>query len=291
MREAWKLAAKRALIGSGTRLLGRARLAQLGHILLDGARLDVHNRIGANGEREVQRWVLEACPERPVRVFDVGANVGHWTAMLLEEAKALGVDVAVTAFEPAAETYAALERFAADRPEVEAVRAALSDAPGEATFFVNAAMAGSNSLYAVGVNEGRTTETVPLDTLTAHCERHGIEEVTLLKTDCEGHDLAVLAGAEPLLARQAIGVVQFEYNMRWIFGRRFLRDAFELLGPHGYDIGKVTPRGIEFYEGWHPELESYREANYLACSPAWKSVFPALRWWNADGLLGGRAHP
>jgi hypothetical protein len=38
---------------------------------------------------------------------------------------------------------------------------------------------------------------------------------------------------------------------------------------------------------WHPELESHREADDLACSPAWKTAFPALRWWNADGRLGG----
>jgi hypothetical protein len=31
----------------------------------------------------------------------------------------------------------------------------------------------------------------------------------------------------------------------------------------GYRVGKVTPRGIEFYEAWHPELESFKEGNYV----------------------------
>ena len=43
---------------------------------------------------------------------------------------------------------------------------------------------------------------------------------------------------------------------------------FELVQPIGYKLGKVTPKGIEFYEAWDPELETYREGNYVACRPA-----------------------
>jgi len=44
----------------------------------------------------------------------------------------------------------------------------------------------------------------------------------------------------------------------------------------------VTPKGIEFYEAWHPELETYREGNYVACLSEWTSAFPLVIWWNAD---------
>jgi hypothetical protein len=84
-----------------------------------------------------------------------------------------------------------------------------------------------------------------------------------------------------MLKRQAIGVLQFEYNHRWIGGRWFLRDAFDLLLPLGYALGKITPRGIEFYDRWHYELETFREANYLACTPSHVPTFPSIGWWNA----------
>ena len=82
-----------------------------------------------------------------------------------------------------------------------------------------------------------------------------------------------------MLSDRAVSVVQFEYNWRWIESRSFLLDAFELLAGSGYSLGKVTRKGIEFYEEWHPELESFRETNYLACLPAWRSRFPRVEWW------------
>ena len=38
-----------------------------------------------------------------------------------------------------------------------------------------------------------------------------------------------------------IQVTRFEYNHRWVMSRNFLRDAFELLLPLGYELGKLTP--------------------------------------------------
>jgi len=78
-------------------------------------------------------------------------------------------------------------------------------------------------------------------------------------------------------------MLQFEYNHRWVFSRHFLRDAFEFMRPLGYEIGKVTPKGIEFYAGWHPELETFREGNYLACRAEWVNRFPRIEWWNNSG--------
>jgi hypothetical protein len=49
-------------------------------------------------------------------------------------------------------------------------------------------------------------------------------------------------------------------DARWVHARRYLRDAFTFADALGYQLGKVTPRGIEFYEAWHPELESFRRA-------------------------------
>jgi hypothetical protein len=61
-----------------------------------------------------------------------------------------------------------------------------------------------------------------------------------------------------------------------------LKDAFELLLPLGYKLGKITGKGLEFYPDWHFELESFREGNYLACLPEWSSRFPQVKWWNLE---------
>ena len=73
--------------------------------------------------------------------------------------------------------------------------------------------------------------------------------------------------------------MQFEYNHRWVFARAYLRDAFDLLTGLGYRIGKLTPKGVEFYPGWDAELETFVEGNYVACEPRAAEALPAVRWW------------
>ena len=109
-----------------------------------------------------------------------------------------------------------------------------------------------------------TTEDVATTTLDEYAGGAGLNDIALVKIDTEGHDLAVLRGAERLLAQQRIGVAQFEYNSRWIGARSYLYDAFNLLDPAGYRLGKLTPRGVEFYPGWDADLETFVEGNYVA---------------------------
>lgn len=120
---------------------------------------------------------------------------------------------------------------------------------------------------------------VPVTTLAAYADQCLLDDIALVKIDTEGHDLAVLRGAVPLLSAGRIAAIQFEYNHRWVFARAFLRDAFELLQPAGYRLGKLTPLGVEFYPGWDPELESFVEGNYVALTARAAAMVPAVSWW------------
>jgi hypothetical protein len=72
---------------------------------------------------------------------------------------------------------------------------------------------------------------------------------------------------------------QFQYNHRWTHARAFLLDAFELLTPFGYRLGKLTPFGVGFYPHWDPELETFVEGNYIACSAGATRLLPSVSWW------------
>lgn len=280
---------KRALVMALWACLGRRNLVRLARYLLDQARLDVVNRMDSNGELLVQTVATSSFAERtsltPRRrfvVFDVGANTGQWTSALLDTLAALGEpEVDLHAFEPSATAHRQLELALLRRPvrgSARACRLALSDSSGHARLHKPHEGAGSSSLYADSRFQ-HPSEEVSLSTLDYYCRLHSIPHVDLLKIDAEGHDLMVLKGALGLLSGQAIDVIQFEYNHRWIFGHHLLLDAFQLLGPLGYEIGKVTPRGIEFYPAWHPELETFREGNYIACLKEYASHFPTIPWW------------
>jgi FkbM family methyltransferase len=276
----------RRAAGSATavacRAVGRRNVVRASRFVLYRARLDVQNDLRTNGELSLQRWILElprAGPE--LDVIDVGANIGRWSTAMLFAAEQAGRlnDLRLHAFEPSSYTFALLSEALAGH-RVRMHQAALSDRLGSAALYVTAPGAGTNSLHAPhGVDS--PAETVVTTTLDSYAEQVGLNTVTLIKIDAEGHDLAVLRGARELFAKQRISVAQFEYNHRWVYARAFLRDAFELLEPHGYTLGKLSPRGVEFYPGWEPELETFVEGNYVACASQAVRRLPSVVWWKA----------
>jgi FkbM family methyltransferase len=284
-----KTSVRAALVRGLWFAIGRRNVVRLGRLLVNEARFDTRNDLESNGEMLVQRAVLRHYPEdKQMVVFDVGANVGRWTQKVLDNWQRDGRgrrNLAVYAFEPCSASYAVLSGTVwPSGARVIPVRAAVSDRRGEATMYVVGDRAGQNSLYKNSGDNNVCEETVEVVTIDSICERYGVGEVALLKSDAEGHDMYVIEGAGEMLKRGAISLVQFEYNRRWIEARRYLRDAFSYLEPLGYQVGKITRAGVEFYRSWHPELETFCEGNYLACRAPWSELLPCIRWWNEAGV-------
>jgi FkbM family methyltransferase len=255
------------------RFVGRPRLAKLARLVTNEIRLDGQNDLTTNGESMVQ--AVARMVSAPI-VLDVGAHYGEWSESLLAQA---GSPPKLHLFEPSAHSAVRAKSAIGDRGEVH--QTALSDSPGEGRLHIVHEGAGSNSVVPFTDNQrasGRT-ETIRFSTVDDFCADHSIDRVRLLKIDAEGHDLAVMRGAERMLDRRAIDFVQFEYNHRWIDARVFLLDAFQLLQGHGYQVGKVTPRGVEMYDLWHPELEKFVEGNYLAFVHGREAGLPLISWW------------
>jgi FkbM family methyltransferase len=275
--------AKRVLLASLWGVLGRRNLVRLARFLDYQSRLDVPNQMETNGELLLQARVRSLTADWPsTTVIDVGANVGDWTAAVLGAfagRPALGIHL----FEPAPVACERLRvRFASELASgrVHLEEAAVSAECGEGTLHVAGSTSAVHSLYAANVSGASVPVGVRLVTLDDYCARHGIDRVALVKIDTEGHDLHVLRGAERILTDGRAGLVQFEYNWRWIEARAFLRDVFELAGRTGHRVGKLTPRGVEFYRGWDRELETFHEANFVLCRTEWLSALPQIRWWN-----------
>ncbi len=257
---------------------------------MNEARFDVPNDPACNGERLVQATVLRyAQPGAKTIVFDVGANVGDWTCAILEQANDLA-GLQVHAFEPCSGTYDIMVKRTRSSPgtaKVVPVRKACSNSPGIGALNVVAVGAGTNSLTCAEQTAG--VEQVELTSIDIYCHVSGIDHISFLKIDAEGHDPSVIKGAAGMMQQHAIDVLQFEYNQRWIFNGSFLRDVFNFLGPLGYAIGKITPDGVEFYEQWDWDLETFREGNYLACLSPWIGRFNRIvPSWNPRLLAATR---
>jgi FkbM family methyltransferase len=281
-----RLSMRRAAAHSVVALLGRRNTVRLGRLLLNEARLDVPNDMASNGELLVQRDVVNAASRSNLLVVaDVGANVGDWTAAFNRQAKNASVRSIIHAFEPddtAASRFASRQGDSAGSQGVVLNRVALSDHTGHARLHIASPAAGTNSLHAAPSDvDAPTTTTVRLETLDEYANHKNIDRFVLVKVDTEGHDLPVMRGASALFAEGRIDVCQFEYNHRWISARQFLSDAFEFALGHRYRIGKVTPKGIEFYERWHSDLETFVEGNFIVCKADLAGIFRQVEWWNA----------
>jgi FkbM family methyltransferase len=126
--------------------------------------------------------------------IDVGANTGVYAWHLARRA------AAVIAFEPQPDLAAFLRAALGRNVRVEEV--ALSDTAGEAILRVpsdrmatgRATIEAANALEEFEAREVRVT--------ARRLDDYGLRSVGLIKIDVEGHELAVIDGAEALLARE-----------------------------------------------------------------------------------------
>lgn len=146
------------------------------------------------------REIAELCKYIPAggTVIDVGANIG---LSAIEFARTAGAGGKVIAFEPHPDTAARL-RGNLDRNgigNVEIVQSAVGAAPGTVTFN-ESADATLSSATLVPRNLVRSFD-VALTTVDLTWAAAGKPQVSALKIDVEGGELAVLQGATELLAR------------------------------------------------------------------------------------------
>lgn len=128
-------------------------------------------------------------------VIDVGANVGHYTRALSE---CVGRKGRVIAFEPIAKTFELLAASVADLTNVTLVGAAASDQTKLAGLNIPTFEWGLENFYEASIREGASDCSalcLPIDSLGL------ASRVRFLKIDAEGHEAAVLRGAEKLLLR------------------------------------------------------------------------------------------
>jgi FkbM family methyltransferase len=264
-------------------ILGRRVMWLVGKSMYLHARRDVYNEASVNGEEELQRQLLAEFSRSGERLvaFDVGANVGDWTMFLLDHATSeLHKRMEVHSFEPVPPTFEVLTQRVGRHEHAACVRLipqAVSDKPGQIEMFISEGTAGTNSIHQDALMSDQRRILITATTIERHISEMDIPLVHFVKCDTEGHDLAVIRGASGLFERESIMALQFEYNIRWVYSRTYLKDVFDLLESTPYQIGKVTPGQIELYPRWHPELERYWEGNFIILHPRALSWFRSVR--------------
>ncbi|MEG4232671.1 FkbM family methyltransferase [Microcoleus sp. Pol11C3] len=204
-------------------------------------------------------------------VFDVGANVGDWTAKVLSQ----GHDVEVHLFEPVPHVYKKLIQ----NLDKQLIFNNLGVGQKEEvkTFYYYEANPLLSTFYRrVDVEKQGWLNppkeiTVLTTTIDNYCQRYGIKRINFLKIDVEGGELDVLDGAKYFLESGRIDYLQFEYGGTYIDSKTTLKEAFEYLQKFRYSIFKILPDRLEYKPSFLPEDENFEFSNFLAVNERFHS--------------------
>jgi FkbM family methyltransferase len=152
-------------------------------------------------------------------VWDVGANVGHYTTQLAEAVRPAGE---VIAFEPVSQCAVAVSERAATagHANVRVINAALGSFNGEATMLLGDTDLARTHRVEPAAN-GATGRTVPVQIFTGDSVRHThtLKTPNVIKLDVEGFELECLGGMTEILQSTELRSVFIEVHFRILESR------------------------------------------------------------------------
>lgn len=202
-------------------------------------------------------------------VFDVGANIGEWSASVLSRVPSINLH----AFEPIRFVYDQMSRTLPVSARVHLNNLAVCHQQGQVKFTVydnNLYMTQLSTMYKRNkdIEDSLALHSheiiVPTITLDHYCITHNISHIDYLKIDTEGAELDVLKGAKEYLENGRISVIQFEYGGNFLDAHITLQQVFLYLTTNNYQIYRILPNGLLHIAHWDNQLENYCYCNYLA---------------------------
>lgn len=202
-------------------------------------------------------------------VYDVGANIGFYSAVL---ARLVGEGGRVTCFEPNPKTYARLRAHILDNGlnNVRCYDVALGDVEEASTLHdFGGQDSGKASLRPRSVEKNVDACEVRVRTLDGIRREAPDERMDVLKVDVEGFEPEALLGASNSIA-SSLPSICLEWSPRWHVGRQGKADrVVKLLQSLGYRCFEISSlpksHGVLFPLKWERLTENY---NLLLMAPS-----------------------
>lgn len=176
-------------------------------------------------------------------IFDVGANIGEWSNM----AREFNPNAEIHCFEIVDRIY---------RKQLDNIKSnsntivnsfGLSDKIGSVDISYNPEYEAISTIFTEFDTGSDNVVTGLTFTGDEYIRSRQVDYIDFLKLDVEGAEKLVLDGLHDTLHNNKIGMIFFEYGFINVISKFLLIDAYKLLQPLGYRIGKLNP------EGWHPK--------------------------------------
>jgi len=191
-------------------------------------------------------------------IFDVGANRGDWSSVILEEfnnAKIHTFELSKSTFKEIAQNLKS-ERVKHNNIGLSNIEGKISYKDyGEELDVMNTIVVNASywdykkqpEIKNASVNSGDN-----------YCEKEGIDFIDFLKIDVEGSENLVLEGFSKMLKQKKIRIIQFEYGYLNGDQHFLMKDFFNFFENFGYEVGVLKPQGVIF------KKFSYELNNFLS---------------------------
>jgi len=216
-----------------------------------------------NGERFVLETFAKIYGQEVTRVWDIGGFHGDYAV----EAHKILPRAHITTFEILPQLADKIAGRNLDPAWFELRTIGLSDRPGSVDVHWHHGSDSTNSIHsqlASGLNYGDVEViTCGVSTIDSLVDG-GDAPPHFVKIDVEGHEAAVLEGANRLLASESAPLmIQFEYGSTWIPARRTLQAVHAALVGFGYSVGRLYPDHVEF-KPYQFSDDDFRMGNMVA---------------------------
>lgn len=225
-----------------------------------------------NGEKVFVKSLIEFFNKHfydQIIMFDVGANTGEYTKMLLDNSIHLNKGASIHVFEPTGSCYQILEERFADCNRVILNKKAVSNDRRTACIYYDKPLSGLASLYKrnldsflIEMNQSEIVETIRLDD---YIENSGVGHIHFVKIDIEGHEMAAFEGLGAYMRGDFIDFIQFEYGGANLDAHTSLMELYALFEKAGFLLAKVMPKGLDI-RPYRPWMDNFQCANYVAIS-------------------------
>jgi FkbM family methyltransferase len=195
----------------------------------------------------------------PYVIFDVGANVGHWTI----NASEIFPTAVLHCFEAIQPTLMELKRNTQNRKNITVNEFGLLNIEDELLFKYYPESSVLSGMYDFPIEAKHEFVKGRVRIGDDYVEENDIKKIDFLKIDVEGAENLVLEGFKRSLKQKKIQMIQFEYGMANIITKFLLYDFYRFFKEYGYTLGKIYPGFVEFRD-YDLQQEDFRGPNFLA---------------------------
>jgi FkbM family methyltransferase len=196
-------------------------------------------------------------------VLDIGANVGDWSASIQKHLP----DSKIIAFEPSKEAFEKLTHRFKNSNRFSCFNLAIGKDNTETFLYADSSASVLGSLtkrrlkhYGISFEHRESVKVTTLDTWIENYSPRVVPNV--IKMDVEGHELDVLIGASSVLKR--VQVIQFEFGGSNIDTKTYFQDFWYFFESNGFQLNRMTPRGLKVVSQYSEDLETFKLTNYVA---------------------------